>query len=247
MILKGLVIIHKLFVTAASLTAAYAAYTVLPTVLLRKTSYGIVQKTNMPGVLLTFDDGPNPQYTPQLLDLLKQYDVKAIFFLVAQKAEQYPDIVKRIQREGHVIGIHHYTHRSSFNMTPSMLFHELEHARDVLEHLTHEPITLYRPTYGFMNLATLPIAKKLGLTTMLWTAIPGDWKIKQCQTTLPAKLAQAVEDGATIVLHDCGKNRGADDAAPAYMLHVLAVFLQQSKRTQQVFTNPHDWLASYER
>lgn len=233
--------------TAASVTAAYAAYTVLPTVLLRKTSYGIVQKTNMPGVLLTFDDGPNPQYTPQLLDLLKQYNVKAIFFLVAQKAEQYPDIVKRMQREGHMIGIHHYTHKSSFKMTPSALFRELEHAKDVLEHLTHGPVTLYRPTYGFMNLATLAVAKKLGLTTMLWTSIPGDWKVKQCQTTLPDKLAQAAEDGATIVLHDCGKNRGADDAAPAYMLHVLAAFLKQAACNNQLFTNPYDWLAHHER
>lgn len=233
--------------TAAGLAAAYAAYTALPTVLLRKTSYGIVQETNMPGVLLTFDDGPNPQYTPQLLDLLKQYNVKAIFFLVAQKAEQYPDIVKRMQREGHMIGIHHYTHRSSFNMTPSMLFHELEHAKDVLEHLTHGPVTLYRPTYGFMNLATLPVAKKLGLTTILWTAIPGDWKIKQCQTTLPTKLAEAATDGAMIVLHDCGKNRGADDAAPAYMLHVLSAFLQQAARDKRAFINPYEWLETHER
>lgn len=234
-------------VIAAGLTAAYATYTVLPTVLLRKTSYGIVQHTNMPGTLLTFDDGPNPQYTPQLLDLLKQYNIKAIFFLVAEKAEQYPEIVKRIQREGHMIGIHHYQHRSSFHMTPRMLFHEIEHAKDILEHLTHGPVTVYRPPYGFMNLATLTVAKKLGLTTMLWTAIPGDWKVKQCQTTLAHKLSHAKQHGAMIVLHDCGKNRGADDEAPHYMLRVLASFLEEAYMANDAFTNPYDWLEQYER
>lgn len=238
---------NKLIAISAGFATAYVTYTLLPTILLRKTSYGIVQNTKMPGMLLTFDDGPNPQYTPQLLDLLKQYNIKAIFFLVAEKAEQYPEFVKRIQREGHMIGIHHYQHRSSFHMTPRMLFHEIERAKEVLEHLTHSPITLYRPPYGFMNLATLAVAKKLGVTTMLWTAIPGDWKVKQCQTTLARKLRQAKTPGAMIVLHDCGKNRGADDEAPAYMLRILATFLEEAYIANDVFINPYDWLEQHER
>ena len=120
-----------------------AAYTVLPTVFTRSTSYGIVQNNGMPGIMLTFDDGPNPQYTPQLLDLLKRYDIKAIFFVVAEKAERHPELIKRMQREGHVIGLHHYTHVNSYLLSPVGLYRELEHAKDVIEQLTHEAITLY--------------------------------------------------------------------------------------------------------
>lgn len=230
--------------TIAAVIGLAAAYTVLPTVFTRSTSYGIVQNHNMPGIMLTFDDGPNPQYTPQLLDLLNQYNLKAIFFVVAEKAARYPELIQRMQREGHVIGLHHYTHVNSYLLSPIGLYRELKHAKDVMEQLTHDTITLYRPTYGHISLATLPVARKLTLTPILWTGIFGDWKIHTCQKTLLQKLHAKRQDGAIYVLHDCGQNRGADDAAPAYMLHELSQFLHQATLSGQQFTDPKAWLAT---
>lgn len=236
---EGLVIMKKILAAAVGLAAAY---TVIPTVFIRSTSYGIVQNNGMPGVMLTFDDGPNPAYTPQLLDLLKQYEIKAIFFVVAEKAERYPEIIKRMQQEGHVIGLHHYTHKNSYRLSPIGLYKEVAHAKEVVENLTQSKVALYRPTYGHISIATLPVSRKLNLTPVMWTGIFGDWKIRTCQTTLLQKLHAKRQDGATYVLHDCGQNPGADDTAPAYMLHQLSQFLHQATLEGQQFTDPKAWL-----
>lgn len=212
-------------------------YSIVPTVFLRSYSKKIIKQTEEKGILLTFDDGPNPLYTGRLLNILQQYEVKAIFFVVAKKAQQYPDLIRRMKNEGHIIGIHHYTHRSSFLLTPWSLKKQLQQSQNILEHILEEGVHFYRPPYGHFNAAAPFIAKDFQV--MSWSGMFGDWKRKTAQTKLEGRLENQRADGEIFVLHDCGKNLGADYDAPKYMLQALESFLQKNK--DQPFVNAKKW------
>jgi peptidoglycan-N-acetylglucosamine deacetylase len=202
-------------------TGIYAAYSVLATALIRSRPF-VEKRFAGKGIALTFDDGPHPVYTPQLLDLLKRYEIKATFFVVGSKVEKYPYIIKRMQEEGHAIGIHHYEHKSNWVLSPGQLADQLERTAKVISHCTGRRPALYRPPWGHFNIAVPFIAK--GYRTVLWSHIFGDWKIEKAKN-LYEELHNAVEDGAVFLLHDCGKTLGADEEAPKFMLESLACFL----------------------
>ena len=102
-------------------------YTILPTILVRL--FGIWMHTKKElgnGIALTFDDGPDPEFTPSVLDLLKKYQIKATFFVLGSKAENYPQLISRIHQEGHLIGIHNYVHWANAFMTPNKVRKQLD-------------------------------------------------------------------------------------------------------------------------
>lgn len=206
----------------------WVIYGMLATLVIRKTNKRIVKKINTKGIALTFDDGPNEIYTIQLLDLLKRYNAKATFFVVGEKVDRHPEIVRRIHREGHAIGIHHYQHLSSWKLTPSQLKEQLVKTDEAIFRATGEHPTLYRPPWGFFNLFTLQKAKNLDI--IIWSHIFGDWKTRNCKGNLLEGLRQVPEDGSIVLLHDDGENPGADDEAPAYMLEKLEKYLEESSK-----------------
>ena len=92
----------------------FIIYCLLPTAFMRGLSIGLFNRSHVKGKMaLTFDDGPNPLYTPRLLDMLKKYNVKATFFVVGSFAEKHPDLINRMDQEGHDLAIHHYKHTSN--------------------------------------------------------------------------------------------------------------------------------------
>ncbi|WLV25400.1 polysaccharide deacetylase family protein [Aciduricibacillus chroicocephali] len=210
------------------LTLLWMIYGMFTTLVLRKTSKRLVKKLNTDGIALTFDDGPNEIYTIQLLDLLKRYDAKATFFVVGEKVDRHPEIVKRIHQEGHAIGIHHYQHLSSWKLTPKQLEEQLVQTDKAIFRATGEHPTLYRPPWGFCNLFTLQKAKNLDI--IIWSHIFGDWKIHNCKRKLLEGLRQVPADGSIVLLHDDGANPGADDEAPAFMLQQLEKYLEESSQ-----------------
>lgn len=230
---------------AVILAGLFFMYAIIPTYILAPFSKRVTKKTNEKGIMLTFDDGPNPLYTGKLLDLLAAHDIKALFFVVASKAQKYPDLINRMQAEGHVIGIHHYTHRSSFLLSPEQLKAQLRQSQVILQQLSGQKIQLYRPPYGHFNLSTAVLAKAFHIMT--WSGMFGDWRSKTAQTTLLLKLQQHVQDGKIYVLHDCGENFGADDDAPAHMLQALEQFLKEGKASGLVITNAKDWATNYQK
>ncbi|WP_050804698.1 polysaccharide deacetylase family protein [Sporosarcina newyorkensis] len=136
------------------------AYGMLATVFIRMTSPRVMKKhPARKGITLTFDDGPHPVYTARLLDLLKEHDIQAIFFVVGEKVRAYPDIVRRMKEEGHQIGIHHYEHTSSWLLTPWQLRRQLQDTDAAIKDIIGEQPTLYRPPWGFMNAATLSVSR----------------------------------------------------------------------------------------
>ncbi|PDM39632.1 MULTISPECIES: polysaccharide deacetylase family protein [unclassified Geobacillus] len=203
-------------------------YGIVPTVLIRKTNFRIYRKGTQPGMIaLTFDDGPDPYYTPRLLDLLKKHQVKATFFVVGKKAKQYPYIVKRMHDEGHEIGMHNYRHISNWFIFPPFLGKGLRKSADIIEQITGTRPMYYRPPWGHFNLFTPFLQKKY--STVMWTDILGDWNAKIGTMELFNRLKNSMKDGAVIVLHDSGKTFGADELAPEQMLSALELLLKEEE------------------
>jgi peptidoglycan/xylan/chitin deacetylase (PgdA/CDA1 family) len=163
-----------------------------------------------PGELaLTFDDGPNPACTPRLLDILAQHDVRATFFLVGRYAHAEPDLVRRIQAAGHLIGNHSWSH-PNLAITPARrVVEELTRTRDTLQHFTGAPIRYFRPPFGARRPIVLRTARALRMTPVLWNAITTDWS-EPLADRIAARLTSKIDNNqrkgwaTNLVLHDGG-------------------------------------------
>jgi cellulose synthase/poly-beta-1,6-N-acetylglucosamine synthase-like glycosyltransferase/peptidoglycan/xylan/chitin deacetylase (PgdA/CDA1 family)/spore germination protein YaaH len=165
-------------------------------------------------VALTFDDGPDPTWTPKVLDILKQYNVKATFFLVGSQAEQYPGLVKRIVDEGHIVGNHTYTHANLAAISPKEVQMELNATQWLIESITGRSTTLCRPPYDAdshpTNLAELVPLKEvqddLGYLIVMENIDPEDWA-RPGTDVIVDRIKELRRDGSLILLHDAGGNR----------------------------------------
>lgn len=149
-------------------------------------------------VALTFDDGPSETYTGQLLDGLKERNVKATFFVIGMYAEEHPDLIRRMTEEGHVIGNHTYHHVQLGKLTDEQAEQELNMTNEVLESITGERPVFARPPFGDWNKKKDFPAE---LIPVLWNVDPLDWKVQNTNTVVKHILTH-VEDGDIILLHD---------------------------------------------
>ena len=164
-------------------------------------------------VALTFDDGPDPRWTPKILDILKAANVKAAFFLVGVNAERYPGLVRRIVNEGHEIGNHTYYHPNLSLCWPEHIRLELNATQLLLETITGRATTLFRPPYAadtgptqLSELIPLKIAEDLNYLVVLENIDPQDWA-KPGADIILQRIKQQRHDGSVILLHDAGGDR----------------------------------------
>jgi peptidoglycan/xylan/chitin deacetylase (PgdA/CDA1 family) len=129
-------------------------------------------------VALTFDDGPYPVTTPLLLQVLRDGDVRATFFLIGRDAEQYPDLTRAIAQGGHEIADHTLTHPDLDRLSDAAVAGELRDGAASLERLAPDPAErrLFRPPHGRYTVATVRVAQAAGFDTILWSDDPGDWR-----------------------------------------------------------------------
>jgi peptidoglycan/xylan/chitin deacetylase (PgdA/CDA1 family) len=158
-------------------------------------------------IALTFDDGPNPEWTPKLLEILARHDVKATFFMLGKFAETQPDLVRRVAAEGHLIGDHSWSHPKLSMCSAKRIEDELKRTRDKLEQITSSPVKFFRPPFGARRPAVFRIAPELGLEPVLWNAMTNDWSepsAEKIAATLSKKVDALTLSGlaANIVLHD---------------------------------------------
>ena len=175
---------------------------------------------------LTFDDGPDPRYTAQLLDMLKRYEAKATFFVVGSHAVQHPELLKRMQAEGHCIGIHNYVHRANWLMWPGSVRKQVNRTNEVIQRVTGQRSVYYRPPWGIVNLFDLVGRHELKL--ILWSGIFGDWRKRLGEDRLLKRMRRKMRGGEVLVLHDCGTTLGANDEAPENMIRALERFLEEA-------------------
>jgi peptidoglycan/xylan/chitin deacetylase (PgdA/CDA1 family) len=179
-------------------------------------------------VAFTFDDGPDPVYTPQLLDLLKKYGVKATFFVVGSKAKKYPKLILRMHKEGHLIGIHNYVHRSNWLMAPWTVSRNLRNSAAIVQNITGVRPCYYRPPWGLMNLFDFFLHKEFRI--ILWSVMVGDWRNMGTSAIIQKRLLKRIKPGDVVLLHDCGDTPGADVDAPYFMLKALKEVLKELRQ-----------------
>lgn len=168
-----------------------------------------------PSVALTFDDGPSPLYTPEVLAVLRRYRVPATFFLVGYHALQYPDLVRAEARAGMAVGDHSFDHPlypPFAALTAEQITTEIARGRDALGGLT-PPVRLFRPPGGSYSPYVVAAARRLGLRVVLWSVDPADWLPGASAARIVARVLGAVRPGSIVILHDGGGNRAATVAA----------------------------------
>ncbi len=165
-------------------------------------------------VSLTFDDGPDPTWTPLILDVLKREGIKATFFIVGSRAELYPDLVRRIVEEGHELGNHTYTHSTLPGSSEQQLRIELNATQRLIETITGRSTLLFRPPYNaeahptrFDELVMLNVAQNMGYMVVLEDIDSMDWA-REGVESIVARVRRGRQAGGNVVLlHDAGGNR----------------------------------------
>lgn len=174
-----------------------------------------------PGELaLTFDDGPNPAWTPQLLDILAQHNVKATFFMLGGFAEREPGLARRVAGAGHLIGNHSWSHPDLSLLTGHRVREELTRTKDTLEQITGKAVRFFRPPFGARRPYVLHQARALGMTPVMWNAMTSDWEERspdRIAERLMKKIGanQKKRQASNIVLHDGGHHGLNADRGPS--------------------------------
>lgn len=189
-----LLLFNIIFVSDAS-AGSFMDYGVLQRLSPAKEEQVVTEKKK---IALTFDDGPSEKYTPMLLDGLKERNVCASFFLMGKNAESYPEIVKRIQAEGHVIGNHSYSHVQLDAMKEVEACQEMTKANQVIAEITGETPNYIRPPFGAWshNLDCIT-----NMIVVLWDVDPLDWKCQNADLVVKRVVSKVKEDDI-ILLHD---------------------------------------------
>ena len=180
--------------------------------------------TNRKQVALTFDDGPDTKYTPEILDLLGQYGVKATFFLKGTNLSGQEWVVTRIVREGHLVANHSYSHPDFRKLTTEQIVAEVQKTEGLLEKITGRKTALLRPPYGEMTMAGLDRLVNAGYAMINWSVDSKDWRADQADQILANVLSQ-VKPGSIILMHSAGGN-GQDLTPTVEVLPELITSLQ---------------------
>ncbi len=201
-------------------------------------------------VAITFDDGPDPVWTPRILDILKARGVRATFFVMGQKATAYPALVRRIVEEGHELGNHSYSHPDLSRVSPWRVRLELNATQRAIESITGRSTLLFRPPYdadrtphAASELETLRIAEELGYVPAMASIDPLDWLMPAPEEIL-ARVKTQRPRGRVVLLHDGGGDRSHTVAALEPLIDYLErrgdqiVPLHQLLRTPLEGINP---------
>ncbi|WP_341529103.1 polysaccharide deacetylase family protein [Nostoc sp. UHCC 0302] len=181
---------------------------------------------NSKAIALTFDDGPHPQYTPEVLTVLDRYKITANFFWLGVCVNRSPGIAKAVSDRGHWIGLHGYDHRSFPMLSPNDLKESLEKTQVAIHsacNLQPQQVRDVRPPNGFFTPAILKLFSQWYYRPVMWSVVPEDW-VRPGVATVAQRVINQVQNGSLIVLHDgvCG---GQDVAATIKIL--IPQLLQQ--------------------
>jgi len=173
-----------------------------------------------PYIAMTFDDGPSPETTPRLLDILKQRNIKVTFFMIGQNAERNPDLVRRILAEGHEIGNHSWTHPQLSKLSDDRVTQEITKTQEAIKSASGFTPTTLRPPYGAITARQRAwIENQFGLNIILWSVDPFDWK-RPGPSVITQRILSGARPGAIILSHDIHKQ--TVDAMPATLDALLA-------------------------
>lgn len=189
-------------------------------------------------IYLTFDDGPDPEFTPRLLDLLDLFQIKATFFVVGAACQQNPELVRRILAGGHVLGNHTQNHRHPWLISDDCARREVNYAAKLIADIAGEPVRFFRPPHGRRRRAMLEEALSLGMETVLWDRSAIDWGMLASEDGISARLGK-VKPGQVLLCHDAPRTSNRPDLT----LAVLPAFIEDSLNRQLRFATMDERIA----
>jgi peptidoglycan/xylan/chitin deacetylase (PgdA/CDA1 family) len=153
-------------------------------------------------VVLTFDDGPHPQGTPAMLEVLAAAGATATFFMVGEQVNRSRGLAAEVAAAGHAVGVHGHRHRNLLRLTPRQLAEDLDRARTAIEDATAAPTALHRPPYGIYSWPALHAVRARGWTPLLWSRWGRDWTRRATPDHIAAKVTHRLRAGDVLLLHD---------------------------------------------
>jgi peptidoglycan/xylan/chitin deacetylase (PgdA/CDA1 family) len=158
-------------------------------------------KNSTKEILLTFDDGPHPVQTPKVLEVLRRYNIKAMFFLIGENAEKYPDTVRQIVADGHSTGNHTYSHQGKFPIfSAKKIREELEKTDNILQKITGKKVKYFRPPFGITNIRISRIIREQRYKVIGWNIRSYDTSLTQEKAL--NRVTKRLRPSAIILLHD---------------------------------------------
>lgn len=154
------------------------------------------------GVALTFDDGPHPQGTPTVLEVLREHDAVATFFLAGEQVARRPALAAEIVAAGHRVELHCHRHRNLLRLTAREFLDDAERARATIEEATGQAIADYRPPYGIFSAATLRAVRRCDWRPVLWSRWGRDWTRRATAESIAHRSSAGIEAGDIVLLHD---------------------------------------------
>ncbi|MFI6048644.1 polysaccharide deacetylase family protein [Streptomyces violascens] len=173
-------------------------------------------------MVLTFDDGPDPRYTPGILKTLREHDVRAVFFLCGEMATDNRDLLREMRDDGHVVGNHTWTHPQLNKTAPALIRSEIGRTSEVIEQTLGEPPQWFRAPYGAWNRNVFEIQAEMGMEPLAWTVDSLDWTTPGT-ATIVRRILDGAAPGVVVLSHDAGGDRSQSVAAlRTYLPELLA-------------------------
>lgn len=183
-------------------------------------------------VCLTFDDGPHPEYTPRLLDLLSTLGVSATFFLIGREAERFPSLVRRIADSGHVLGNHTFEHLDAMTTSCGLFLTDVNRSRNLLRQISGQSVNLFRPPHGRLTIAKLWGLWRSHHNVVLWNVDSRDYSRPGPNEILTAFTERPLRAGDLVLFHD---NR-------SHCLSVLPSVIQEVRERGLTFITTLKWI-----
>lgn len=178
-------------------------------------------ETNEKVIALTFDDGPDERYTPEVLDVLKKHNVKATFFLLGMRVEKFPSVAKRIREEGHIIGNHTYWHPELTKKAEGIasLVWEVNKTEEMIETVLNVKTNLFRAPYGAITGEMIEKLKELGYRGVGWSIDSEDWKGLP-KEKVKHNIMNGLHPGSIVLMHSAGNVPGTAEALDELIIYL---------------------------
>lgn len=210
------------------LAALFILYAIVPTLLTRLGMFSRRRGADSrPRVAITFDDGPHPVYTEQLLDVLDQEQVPACFFVLGERARRFPHLIRRMHKSGHEIGIHSYRHQLPWLLGPYHVVSDFHLTCRTIEEITGQKPRYFRPPWGICNLMHLCYCYARNIRLILWSFMSWDWLKNTSADKIYHLVLRQIKPGHVLIFHDSDHICGAAPGAPRHTIDALPRIIRQ--------------------
>jgi peptidoglycan-N-acetylglucosamine deacetylase len=196
-----------------------------------------------PRVALTFDDGPAPPFTDQILDILREQQVPATFFVCGKNVERHPETLQRIQAEKHCIGNHTYSHPFLYLKSRKQIAQEIDRTQTVIEKFIGCRPKVFRPPYGIRWFGLFPVLRERGMTGVQWSDTGFDWIEKNSSAEIARLTLSRLKAGAVVLLHDGGNVLAPAQFDRSRTVAALPAIIEGARKAGFTFVSVEDFIS----